>query len=59
MKAYEVVLQRIEAEIAEGRLRIGDRLPGERALAERFGVSRTSVREAIRVLEVMGVVRTA
>ncbi|WP_216852780.1 FadR/GntR family transcriptional regulator [Phytoactinopolyspora halotolerans] len=59
MKAYELVLQRIEAEISEGRLRIGDRLPGERALAERFGVSRTSVREAIRVLEVMGAIRTA
>lgn len=59
VKAYELVLERLEADIAERRLRIGDRLPGERALAERLGVSRTSVREAIRVLEVMGVVRTA
>ncbi|AYY11487.1 FadR family transcriptional regulator [Actinobacteria bacterium YIM 96077] len=59
MKAYELVLQRIEAEIAGGRLGIGARLPGERALAEDMGVSRTSVREAVRVLEAMGIVRTA
>jgi GntR family transcriptional repressor for pyruvate dehydrogenase complex len=59
VKAYELVLDRLEADIAHERLRIGDRLPGERALAERLGVSRTSVREAIRVLEAMGVVRTA
>lgn len=38
----------------EGRLRSGDKLPPERELAERFGVSRTSVRDAIRVLELMG-----
>ncbi|WP_207781997.1 FadR/GntR family transcriptional regulator [Phytoactinopolyspora limicola] len=59
MKAYELVLEWIEGEIAEGRLAIGDRLPGERVVADRLRVSRTSVREAIRVLEVMGVIRTS
>ncbi|MFB6721278.1 FadR/GntR family transcriptional regulator [Kribbella sp. NPDC056345] len=59
MKNYELVLHRVEAELAAGRLRIGGRLPGERVLAEQLGISRPSVREAVRVLEAMGVVRTA
>ncbi|PSL02460.1 GntR family transcriptional regulator [Haloactinopolyspora alba] len=59
MKTYELVLRRVEADLAAGRLRPGDRLPGERALAAEFEVSRPSVREAIRVLEAMGIVRTA
>lgn len=58
MKNYELVLHRVEAELAAGRLRIGGRLPGERVLAEQLGISRPSVREAVRVLEAMGVVRT-
>ena len=59
MKNYELVLHRVEADLAAGRLRIGGRLPGERVLAEQLGISRPSVREAVRVLEAMGVVRTA
>ncbi|GAA1593739.1 FCD domain-containing protein [Kribbella hippodromi] len=59
MKNYELVLHRVEGDLAAGRLRIGGRLPGERALAEQLGISRPSVREAVRVLEAMGVVRTA
>lgn len=59
MRTYELVLQRVEADLGAGRLRLGDRLPGERGLAESLGVSRASVREAIRVLEAMGVIRTA
>ncbi|MFF1819959.1 FadR/GntR family transcriptional regulator [Kribbella sp. NPDC058245] len=59
MKNYELVLHRVEADLGAGRLRIGGRLPGERVLAEQLGISRPSVREAVRVLEAMGVVRTA
>lgn len=59
MRAHELVLHRIERDLAAGALGLGDRLPGERALAEDLSVSRSSVREAIRVLEAMGVVRTA
>ncbi|NIK58784.1 FadR/GntR family transcriptional regulator [Kribbella shirazensis] len=59
MKNYELVLHQVEADLAAGRLRIGGRLPGERVLAEQLGISRPSVREAVRVLEAMGVVRTA
>ena len=39
-------------------MRLGDRLPGERALAEELGVGRSAVREAISALEVLGVVET-
>lgn len=59
MRTYELVLRRVEDDLGAGRLRLGDRLPGERGLAESLGVSRASVREAIRVLEAMGVIRTA
>ena len=58
-RSYQTVLSRIETDLAAGRLEIGGRLPGERVLAERYGVSRSSVREAIRVLEAMGLIRTA
>lgn len=58
-RSYEAVLKRIEAELREGRIKVGDQLPGERALAEQHGISRASVRDAIRVLGAMGVVRTA
>lgn len=53
-KVYEEVADRIRRLIAEGRLKAGDRLPPERELAERFGISRTSVRDAIRALEMVG-----
>ena len=54
IKVYEEVAAQIQRLIAEGRLKPGDRLPPERELAETFAVSRTSVRDAIRVLELMG-----
>jgi GntR family transcriptional regulator, transcriptional repressor for pyruvate dehydrogenase complex len=59
VRTHEIVLQRIEHDLASGSLAVGDRLPGERVLAEELSVGRSSVREAIRVLEAMGVVRTA
>ena len=58
-RAWRTVLDHLERELGEGRLGPGDRLPGERELAARLGVGRSSVREAVRVLDVMGVVRTA
>jgi DNA-binding FadR family transcriptional regulator len=58
-RAWEVVLQTIEADLLDGRLRPGDHLPPERQLASDLGVGRSSVREAVRVLEVLGLVRTA
>ncbi|SCL27446.1 FadR/GntR family transcriptional regulator [Micromonospora inyonensis] len=58
-RAWRTVLDHLERELSGGRLGPGDRLPGERDLAARLGVGRSSVREAVRVLDVMGVVRTA
>ncbi|MER6511911.1 FCD domain-containing protein [Nonomuraea sp. NPDC001636] len=55
-RAFEDVLAQIERRIAEDGLTVGDRLPGERQLAEQLGVGRSSVREALRVLETLGVV---
>ena len=55
-RTYELVLDRIEEQIASGRLRVGDRLPAERELAAALEVSRVAVREAMRVLQAMGVI---
>lgn len=59
MRAHETVMQWVTAELASGRLHIGDHLPGERALAETLGVSRNSLREALRVLEALGTLHTS
>ncbi len=57
MRTHQLVLRWIESQLSDGELTVGGRLPAERTLAEQLGVSRTSVREAIRILEAMGVVR--
>lgn len=44
------VAEQIEGQIVGGQLQPGERLPSERELAEQFGVSRTVIREAVRVL---------
>jgi len=51
-------VSQIEALLDRGELHPGDQLPPERALAEQFQVSRASVREALRSLELLGVVET-
>lgn len=50
------IIQRVLDEIRAGKLRSGDKLPSERDLAAQFGVSRPSVREALRVLTYMRVI---
>ena len=50
------VVERIVEPIRLGRLRYGDRLPSERALAQQLGVSRETVRKAVRTLSEAGVV---
>lgn len=54
-RAFETVLHHIESLILEGQLRVGDRLPAERELAQQLQVSRPAIREAIRTLEAQGV----
>lgn len=48
------IVRQLEAMILEGTLKAGERLPAERALAEQFGVSRPSLREAIHKLAAKG-----
>ncbi len=52
--AYQVVTERIRHAIHIGTYLPGDKLPAERLLAKQLGVSRTTIREAIRVLEAEG-----
>ncbi|UQN15163.1 FadR/GntR family transcriptional regulator [Gulosibacter sp. ACHW.36C] len=59
MKAHEVVMAWVTDELASGRLHVGDHLPSERTLAETLGISRSSVRETMRVLESLGTIRTS
>ncbi len=54
-RVYEEVARQIERFILE-KLNPGDKLPAERELTEMFGVSRSSIRDAIRTLELMGMV---
>ncbi len=55
-RVYEAVARQLQELIADGKLQPGDRLPPERELAETFRVSRSSLRDAIRTLELMGMV---
>jgi len=57
-RAFERVVEQIEAAIFSGELRPGDHLPSERALVEEFQVGRSTVREALRILESMGLLKT-
>jgi GntR family transcriptional regulator, transcriptional repressor for pyruvate dehydrogenase complex len=52
----EIIVEQIRALIRKGQLKPGDRLPPERDLCERFGVSRVTVRESLRMLESSGLV---
>ncbi len=56
-RAFEEIANQIRSELSNRRLRPGDRLPAERALAEQFGVSRNTLREALRSLENAGLLR--
>lgn len=56
VKVFEQVAEQIEKRILDGELHSGDRLPTERELAEQFHVSRTAVREAMKILAQKGLV---
>ena len=58
-KAYEQVYDQLRELIMRGELARGQRLPGEAALATEFGVSRGTVREALRLLAAQNLIRTA
>ncbi|HZQ06454.1 MAG TPA: FadR/GntR family transcriptional regulator [Anaerolineae bacterium] len=56
LRAYEAIVSQIEQMIADKQIQVGEQLPGERDLAEKFGVSRVVIREAIRTLEARGLI---
>lgn len=58
VRAYESIVKQIEDAIFRGDLRPGQRLPSERDLTAEFAVSRATVREALRVLESSGLVKS-
>ena len=55
-RAFEAVCDQVRRQVADGTLQPGQRLPGERELAEQFDISRSGVREALRSLELAGLV---
>ncbi|MQA02238.1 MAG: FCD domain-containing protein [Streptosporangiales bacterium] len=57
-RAYRQIVDAVERDLYAGVLQPGDRLPSEREMVARYGVSRASVREALRVLENSGLVRS-
>ncbi len=57
-KIYELVVEKIKVLISNGDLNQGDPIPPERQLIEEFGVSRSSLREAFKVLESLGLIES-
>ena len=55
-KVYQQVVDQIQNMILDGSLKAGDRLPAERDMVKLFQVSRTSIREAMRALDILGLV---
>lgn len=58
VRAYQSIVEQVEDRVFRGQLRPGERLPSEREMTAQFGVSRSTVREALRVLESDGLVRS-
>jgi DNA-binding FadR family transcriptional regulator len=56
VRAFESIIQQVEAAILQGNLTAGDRLPPERELQEMLEVSRNTLRESLRVLEQKGLI---
>jgi DNA-binding FadR family transcriptional regulator len=59
LKQYEQVAEELRTRVVDGALRPGSRLPNEAVLAREFGVSRPTVREALRSLAAQDLIRTA
>ena len=55
-RLYQEIVDQIQQQVLSGALKPGDQIPAERDLAERFGVSRTAVREAIKSLTEKGLI---
>ena len=56
MKTYEYVFQYFSDQILSGEMKIGDKIPPEREIAEKLGVSRNSIREVMHMFEINGLI---
>jgi len=57
-KVYMEIVEQIQRLIKEGKLKPGDKLPPERVLADKLGVSRPPLREALSALEILGIIES-
>lgn len=57
-KVYEEVLKRLQDFIKQENLSPGDKIPSERELSEQLNVSRSSIREALRAMQLLGLIET-
>ena len=57
-RIFEQIIEQIEAQIVSGSLKPGDQLPSERQISELMGVHRHSVREALKILEYLGILES-
>lgn len=55
----EQVMEKIRNMISSGEFKVGDTLPNESAMAERFGIGRSSLREAVKILDYIGVLNSS
>ncbi|MBN2984193.1 MULTISPECIES: FadR/GntR family transcriptional regulator [Cohnella] len=53
---YEEITEQLKNQILEGKLKIGDKLPSTKEMSERFGVGRSTTREALSALKAMGLI---
>ncbi len=58
-RAYEIVIDHVKAEILNGNLKVGEKLPPEREMAEKMNVGRNTIREAMRSLSLLGFISSA
>ena len=58
LKIYELVMEQIKDLVKKGQLMSGDKLPSERELCEKLEVSRSSVREALKALQMLGLIES-
>ena len=58
IKVYEVIMEEIKDIVKKGELKSGEKLPSERELADKLEVSRTSVREALKALTMLGLIES-
>ena len=57
-KIYEIVMEQIKDIVKKGEVKSGEKLPSERELGEKLEVSRASIREALKSLQILGLIES-